>query len=140
MEQYIIYIIQLVAIVFAVCVAFRDAISVNEFERIGTSNDTMARFHRSNVWLKTIVCFGLSMAGNGWLQMIEYGLLSAGWIYLVFDIALNTKRPGRRWDYIGSNDADGRFWIRLFNGSAGKWKAVILSVLIVAGNVLIIIL
>ena len=131
------YIVQLVAIVFAVVLAKQNAPSVIHFENKGVDELTMAKFHRYNVWVKFIFCVCCAV---GFLPDIKtsiaIGLLSFLWIYLLFDIALNKNRPGRSWDYIGSNDADGRRWIKWFGKKAGEWKAVILSVAIVGVNVL----
>lgn len=128
------FIIQPIAILFAIATAFHDAPAVKHFENFGVSNKEMAQFHRYNWWLKFLFCFAASVSGFPKLPaMIFIGLISALWIMLVFDIALNIRR-GKKWHYISWNNANGRAWIRWFWKSAGQVKAILLTILIAATN------
>ena len=147
---YQIYIVQAIAILFAVALAKHDAPAIIQFEKLEKDNLLMARFHRYNFWAKTLFCVLAALIFlpkdimttklPDFLNMFFSGLLSGLWIYLLFDPCLNKNRPGRDWDYIGSNDADGRRWIKWFGENAGEKKAVILSVLVIAVNILFIFL
>lgn len=131
-----IYLIQALSILFAIVLAKHDGPAVITFERYGVLPQTMAVFHRYNVWAKIFFCIVISLipAWN-WVDMAYSGILSFLWIYLVFDIALNLSR-GREWNYLGSNDGDGRRWKRIFKSNPGLIKAIVLSVLIAAVNIL----
>lgn len=94
-------------------------------------------FHRYNSWAKFFFCLAASFIGvtakvdwHTFLVIFSNGALAALWVWLVFDPALSIIRPGRNWDYIGSNDDDGKRWIKWFAKNAGEYKAVILSLLI----------
>lgn len=133
---YTIYIVQAISILFAFGLARHDAPAVLNFEDKGVDPLQMAKFHRYNNWTKFAFC--LLAAATGFPDVLNIGfagLLSFLWIYLVFDIALNKAR-GKSWDYIGSNDADGRRWIKWFGNNAGEIKALILFGLIAGVNVL----
>lgn len=135
--NYIEFISQAIAAVFAIAIAYHDAPAVLHFEHYGVDAKTMSRFHRYNVWIKFLFCLLAALAtGPAIAAMIFTGLASALWIYLLFDIFLNLKRPGRGWSYLGSNDADGMFWLKLFGSSAGEIKAIVLAVLIISLNVI----
>jgi hypothetical protein len=121
-----IYLIQAITIIFAYALAKHDAPAVSHFENWSATPKEIAVFHRYNVWIKGCYCFvifsivfWLDTVVNG----INAGLVSAGWIYLLFDPILNISRTQKRkWDYLGMNDADGRFWNGLFTISKGKSK------------------
>ena len=131
---------QILAVIYAVASAKHDAPAILKFRNSGVSSPEMAVFHRYNNWMKAAICVLESCAFSPfWKDAIFAGLSSFLWIYLLFDIVVN-KNTGMKWDYIGSNDADGRRWIRIFNGAAGKWKAVILVMLIAIINVIKILL
>ena len=135
-------IIQLLAVLFSVAVAKHDAPAVNHFENYGFSSDKQLRdalrqFHNNNWWLKFFFCAGVAVpAIPNWIEAVCSGLLAGLWVYLLFDIVLNLNRPGRKWYYLGNNDKDGRFWIKLFGRNAGKIKVVILLILITSINLL----
>ena len=137
LTEILFYGIQVVSIIFAVVLAKHDAPAVIHFENKGVDPLTMAKFHRYNVWVKSLFHVVCALPFLPDLKTsIASGLLSFLWVWLLFDIALNKSRPGRSWDYIGENDADGRRWIEWFGKKAGEWKAVILSIGIVSVNVL----
>ena len=132
-----IYIIQVISLLFAIVLAKHDGPAITVFEDKGVTPKQMAVFHRYNNWLKFFFCLlAASVFYWEWLDMAIAGVLSFLWIYLAFDIFLNKERPGRSWDYLGSNDADGRMWIKWFGNGAGEWKAVILLLAIITINVL----
>lgn len=132
-----IYIIQAIAALFAFVLAKHDGPAVTVFEDKGITPLQMAVFHRYNNWVKFFFCIAASSVFAWvWIDMILTGILSFLWIYLVFDPALNKSRPGRSWDYMGSNDADGRRWLKWFGKNAGEKKAVILLLLIIVINIL----
>lgn len=136
-----IYAIQILSILVAVFLARHDAPAVLHFEYHGVDNNSMAKFHRNNNFIKFVVCcLAACVFYPDIKSMFFAGLLSALWIYLLFDIVLNKNRPGKNWDYIGQNDADGRRWIKLFGQRAGEWKAILLFALIVITNILKIVL
>lgn len=126
-----IYIIQALSILFAISLAKHDAPAILKFEESGASNLSMAKFHRYNNWTK----FFFVVACGYILKDFASVFLSALWIYLVFDPALNLSVK-KSWGYIGSNDADGRRWIKLFGERAGELKATILFVVILVTNLL----
>ena len=134
-------IIQVLAIVFAIVCARHDAPAVLHFENYGFPNEqkqkkVLKQFHRNNWWLKFFFCTVVSMHFiPEWLEVIVHGSIAGLWIYLVFDIVLNLCR-GIEWDYLGSYDKDGNWWRRWFGKNAGRVKALILIVLIIAVNVL----
>lgn len=137
---YTIYIVQAASILFAFALAKHDAAAIRIFEQVeAVPNLFMARFHRYNNWSKFAFCLIAAATGipDGWIMGFA-GLLSALWIYLVFDIVLNKNR-GRSWDYIGNNDADGRRWIKWFGDRAGELKALILFGAILTVNAAIIV-
>ena len=132
-----IYLIQILSILFAIGLAKHDAPAVIHFEHYGIDNKQMAKFHRYNNWIKFFFCLLASTIFIPTLVLIFIsGLLSFLWIYLIFDIALNKSRSGISWDYIGSNDADGKRWINWFGKKAGEIKAVSLLALIIVVNIL----
>lgn len=117
--------------------AKHDAPAVIEFENDGVDNKLMSIFHRYNFWVKVLFCAVAGLVASPyWIDSLFYGLTSALWIYLVFDPALNLNRPKVKWHYLGLNDADGRFWNGTFGKNSGKIKAVILSVAIIAVNLI----
>ncbi len=140
---------QLCAIGFSIALAKHNAPAVLHFEEYGfrssaEMNKAMAQFHRYNVWVKIIFCIlvavdrgpdQLPIESHHWVNMVFAGLTSAFWIWLIFDIALNLNRPGRKWYYLGLNDADGRRWIKRLGEKAGKIKAAILLAVIILLNV-----
>lgn len=135
--------IQVIAIQFAVACAIHDSVAVNHFEGYGFRTDNqlkheLAKFHSSNSWMKSFFCCAASLyALPDWITAIATGLVSALWIWFLFDIALNSNRnPKRQWYYLGSHDNDGNRWKKIFGKSAGKWKAVILFVLIATINII----
>lgn len=131
------YISQAIAFLFAIALAKHDAPAVIHFEHYGVPNNELARFHRYNNWVKFFFCLLAAITAiPEWKDMICTGLVSALWIYLVFDIALNLNRPGKNWDYIGRNDADGRRWVKWFGKGAGEMKAVIIAIMIISVNIL----
>ena len=136
--QYYLYIVQVLSIAAAIAMAKHDAPAVIHFENKGVDPLTMSKFHRYNVWTKSVFCILCAVAGGPvFLDMFYPGILSALWIYLLFDPVLNKNRPGRGWDYLGTNDADGRRWIKWFGDNAGEFKAAILLLLIIGINVTI---
>lgn len=122
--------------------AKHDAPAVNQFEHYGTSNKQMAVFHRYNSLAKFFYCLAVSLLPAEWpntdlLDMLFRGVLSALWIWLVFDPVLNISRsPKRKLFYLGMNDSDGRFWNGTFGKYAGQWKFAVLFFLIVIINYL----
>lgn len=131
---YSIYITQALSILFAFALAKHDGPAVLNFEDKGVDPLQMARFHRYNNWTKFAFC--LSSAATGFPSIVDIGfagLLSFLWIWLVFDPALNKAR-GKSWDYIGTNDADGRKWVKWFPNRPGEMKFVILLTLILGVN------
>lgn len=128
---------QVVAILFAIAVAKHDAPAIIHFYDYLASPLFIARFHRYNFWLKFLFCVVVSLlASPYWPDGLFYGLASGLWIWLVFDPALNISSGKQKWDYLGLNDADGRFWNGLFGRNSGKIKAVLLSVAIIAVNLI----
>ena len=134
-----IWLIQILAIQFAISLAKHDAPAVTQFEHYGLANKQMARFHRYNTWTKFFYCAAACLAMyKNWWMMAAAGGLSALWIWLLFDPALNvTRSPKRSFFYLGLNDADGRFWNGTFGRNSGKVKFIVLLLLIVAINLLI---
>lgn len=135
--------IQILAILFAFSSAKHDSVAVNHFEGYGFLNDIQLRqnikvFHSSNSWMKFFFCCAAALyVLPDWKEAITVGLIAALWIWFLFDIILNLNRiPVRKWHYLGSNDKDGRRWQRLFGKNAGKVKALVLVVMIVAINIL----
>ncbi|CAL7961525.1 membrane hypothetical protein [Gammaproteobacteria bacterium] len=133
---YYFYIVQVIAILFAVTLAKHNAPAVIKFAD-GVSNKLMAVFHRYNWFTKFFFCLLASAIPKPFsvLDSLLYGGISFAWIYLLFDIVLN-KNTNKRWYYLGQNDADGRFWLWLFKKKAGKIKAVSLTFLIIILNIL----
>lgn len=129
---------QILSILFALVFAAQNAPTVNKFEVLGASAREMAVFHRYGWWTKLFFC--LAAGSAGWPQFDKISLitgLSGLWVYLLFDIALNRLRsPKRAWDYLGLNDADGRFWNGVFGQLGGKIKACVLFAAIVIINLL----
>lgn len=132
-----IYVIQILSILAAIALARHDAPAVIHFEYHGVDNNSMAKFHRNNNYIKFVFCLlAASCFYPDWKEMLYAIVLCGLWIYLLFDIVLNKNRPGKNWDYIGLNDADGRRWTKWFGQRAGEWKAIILSLLIIITNLL----
>jgi hypothetical protein len=128
------FILQAIAIQFAISVAKHDEPAVTKFSNSGLDHKPMARFHRYNVWLKGFFCIMAAFVYQPvFWPMLFAGFISALWIYLVFDIALNLSRR-KGWDYLGEDDADGRFWNKHFGTRGGELKAIILFVAIVIVN------
>lgn len=125
-------IVQAASFLFAWSVAKHDAPAVTNFRVKGIEPKDNSVFHRYNVWLKGVFVF---MAFLPSLNLLD-AAASALWVYLVFDIALNLNRPGFAWYYVGANDADGRRLTKWFGGNAGKYKAAICLLLILAINIL----
>ena len=137
------FIIQGIAILFAFFSARHDSVAVNHFEGYGFLNDYQLRqnikvFHASNSWMKFFFCCAAALyCLPNWIEAIAVGLITALWIWFLFDIILNLNRiPIRKWHYLGSHDRDGRTWQKLFGKNAGKVKALVLFSAIVGVNVL----
>lgn len=135
------YLIQAISVLFAFSMAKHDAPAVSAFEFHGISPNAQSIFHRYNFWNKVTFCLvaACSMFEGDFLwsvvEMILGGLVSAAWIYLLFDIILNVSRlPKKKWNYLGLNDADGRFWNGTFGRYSGTIKAVVLLLVILALN------
>ena len=133
--------IQILAILFSFFSAKHDSVAVNHFEGYGFLNDIQLRqnikvFHSSNSWMKFFFCCAAALYGlPDCKEAIAVGLITALWIWLLFDIILNLNRiPVRKWYYLGSNDKDGRRWQRMFGKNGGMVKALVLFVFIVAVN------
>ncbi|MGQ0738639.1 MAG: hypothetical protein ACT4OJ_06225 [Bacteroidota bacterium] len=133
-----IYILQVVTILFSLAIAKHDAPAVDHFEFYGPQTGQMKAFHKWNLVLKFFFCLLASIPLYPlWLDMLIAFGLSGLWVWLTFDIFLNRFRAIKQpWDYLGSNDADGRRWIKLFGDSAGELKAILLGVLIIALNLI----
>lgn len=115
--------------------ARHDAPAVLHFEFYGVTTKDMAKFHLWNGLLKLFFIAAVALAAYPKIiPMIFFGIVSALWVYFIFDIALNMNRPGKGWDYLGSNDKDGRMWMKWFGKNGGEIKAVILIGIIAAIN------
>lgn len=138
MGSVLFYIIQGLAVAFAISQAFHNAPAVDQFEHCGALDKQLATFHRYNSWAKFFFCLCISLCFHpDAADMLFGGLAGFFWIYLVFDIVLNIKRRNRqKWYYLGKNDADGRRWLKWFGKNAGKWKAVVLILCVIIVNIL----
>lgn len=138
-----IWLVQILAIQFAISMAKHDGPAVSNFEYYGAGDKDMAVFHRYGWWSKFFFCAAMTIVPAQWpntdlLDMFFRGLLSFLWIYLLFDPALNrSRKPRKDFFYLGLNDADGRFWNGTFGRNGGKVKFIVLLAIIAGVNVLI---
>lgn len=137
------FIIQGIAILFTIACAKHDAPAVVHFENygfstVGQQEKELGKFHNNNSLMKFFFCCAAALyVLPDWKEAIAVGLITALWIWFLFDIVLNLNRiPIRKWHYLGSHDRDGRTWQKLFGKNAGKVKALVLFSAIVGVNVL----
>lgn len=130
-----IIIIQIISILFALSCAWHDGPAVTRFENAGIDADGMKKFHRYNGWLKFLFSLACALVFQHNIRLsVLVLLLSATWVYLLFDPALNLVRlPKRKWDYLGISNFSDRFW-RSMGG--GRIKAAILLAIITCLNFL----
>lgn len=127
---------QLIAIVVALSMGRHDGTAIKVFNEKGWAGKRENWwFHQTNNLTKFLFVILLArMAAPDQQAMAFVGIASGLWIYLYFDIATGVWGHANDTWYLGQNDDNGNWWRKLFGKDAGKWKAFILTVIIIGLN------
>lgn len=131
-----IYILQILALVFAYACARHDVPAVDNFTFYGSNKKHQSAFHRYNWILKA--CYVTAV----WLlHSWELGVMSFVIIWGLFDPVVAICRtvytpPKKPWYYLSTGNFTDRTLLKVFGSKAGIYKAVLCLAVIITLNIL----
>lgn len=136
MTQGIEYIAQGFAIVAALLAGYHDGPAIRVFHQKGWESPRKNRqFHHSGAGIRGLIVFLLALLPAPDIQLMVFtGATCACWTYMLFDIACGIWGHAGSWWYLGQNDDNGNWWRKTFGKDAGKIKAGILFLILLAIN------
>lgn len=131
-----IYIIQILSLLFAFRIGVHDAVAINGFIRCGSKPKEQIRFHSSNWQLKAIVCLALSLFFYPhWQPMMAAFILCGLIVWIVFDPIVARYRMNKQaWYYLTTGNIVDRILLHIFGKKAGVYKTVICLFLVLLFN------